>query len=257
MRIGRGCIKKDIHQWVLELHRLIFFGNCDVFCIGELWLFLDQMDFVGSDVRVGLLDRQINCVTGEHDDNGNVEADRIQGWKQRHDNLAEHSWVTDSKVTGFSRNVDVRQSRGAIIGEIAKAKGKAKVGMDQWTCVPQEKANNTQNLGNRRRYFSIQGFSSVLITFYGMKWQSPEGPIENRLLGHGNFGRVSSHTVALSTIFSRHLIFWLLLFWLEQGHNARSIIPSAWSCLSVYTGFMRQFEFRRAYLSVPPMDHKT
>jgi hypothetical protein len=48
----------------------------------------------------------------------------------------------------------------------------------------------------------------------------------------------------------------LLLFWSEHGRNARSIIPSARSCLSVYIGFMPQFGFRRAYFSVPPMDRK-
>jgi hypothetical protein len=30
---------------------------------------------------------------------------------------------------------------------------------------------------------------------------------------HGKIGRVARHPVALSTVFSRHLIFWLLLFW--------------------------------------------
>jgi hypothetical protein len=44
---------------------------------------------------------------------------------------------------------------------------------------------------------------------------------------------------------------------LGQGHNARSIIPNARSCLSIYSGFLPQFGFGRAYLSVPAMDRKT
>jgi hypothetical protein len=74
---------------------------------------------------------------------------------------------------------------------------------------------------------------------------------------HEKIGRVSRHPVAPSTMFSRHLIFWLLLFWSGQRRNAKSIIPSARSCLNVYSRFLPQFEFRRASLSVPPMDRKT
>jgi hypothetical protein len=55
---------------------------------------------------------------------------------------------------------------------------------------------------------------------------------------HGKFGRVSGHIVALSTIFSQYLILRLLLFWSEHARNARSIIPSARSCLRAYIGFL-------------------
>jgi hypothetical protein len=43
----------------------------------------------------------------------------------------------------------------------------------------------------------------------------------------------------------------------DQGRSARSIIPSARRRLLVDTGSLPQFEFGRAYLSVPPIDGNT
>ena len=59
---------------------------------------------------------------------------------------------------------------------------------------------------------------------------------------HGKIGRVSGHPVALSTIFSRYVIFRLLLFRPKQGCNARSIIPRARSTLSIEIRLSRDLD---------------
>jgi hypothetical protein len=47
---------------------------------------------------------------------------------------------------------------------------KSKGAGGQGTNVPQERVNDAQNLWNKQLYFSIQDFSSILITFHGMKY---------------------------------------------------------------------------------------